>query len=186
MGDLFDLYSFGRWARSHNIMTPKQEIIAGRKDAEWMWSELRAACPKAECIQLWGNHDDRPIRKAIDCYPEIESLIDIHHLWQFPGVRLESESELILDGVCYMHGFRTRLGDHARNNMMSTVCGHSHRGGVAYIPLGNKVIWELNAGYLADRFKKPLQYTKERRFSQWTQGYGEVDEMGPRFIPFSE
>jgi predicted phosphodiesterase len=185
LGDLLDLYSYSRFARSQNIMTPAQEVKRGRKDAELMWKELRQASPKADCFQILGNHDARFAKQVLDKLPEAEHLLKgVYELWKFDGVITSNSDrdELILDGVCYQHGYR-KFGEHARSNGMSTVCGHLHRGGVQYSRLGNKTIWELNAGFCADENSIPMSYSKQRRFSQHTQGCGVIDEYGPRFIP---
>lgn len=184
MGDLYDMFSQGRWARTFDLITPKQEMIEARMMAEEFWRAIRKRAPKAQCYQLIGNHDERPIKKVIEKAPELASLLDIKHLWQFPGVTtMASErEELIIDDILFMHGYRSKLGDHARYNQMNTVCGHSHRGGVVYFPVKGKVIWELNAGYLGDESQVPLQYGKQAR-TNWTMGFAMIDQLGPRFCP---
>ncbi len=187
IGDLLDLFSFSKYPRTLDLMTPKKELYLGKKMAWQMWENLRKASPKAKCFQIWGNHDERPVKKLMSNAPEFESLIDMKSIYDFPKVELTNSErdELIIDGVLYMHGFRSKLGDHAIHNGISTVCGHSHRGGVSYHRLGDKTIWELNAGFIAEEDSVPLSYTKQRRISTWTQGCGYIDELGPRFIPFS-
>lgn len=187
LGDLFDLYSFSRFARSFNVLTPAQEIKKGRRDAEYFWKEMRAAAgPGTQCFQLIGNHDERIAKKAMGLLPEFEQFLEeVQHLWKFDGVKTQDSErdELILDGVCYMHGFR-KFGDHMRHNLMNTVCGHSHLGGAQFMRLGEKTIWELNAGFIANPDCVPMSYSKQARISRHTQGAGWIDEHGPRFIPF--
>lgn len=184
MGDLYDLYSFAKFPRSHNLMTPKDEILRGRELADAFWSSVRKSIPQAELYQLIGNHDSRPFMRAADKFPEVEALLNIAALWQFPGVNTQPDEreELLIGEVVFMHGFRQH-GDHCRHNRRSTVCGHLHRGGVTYERLGDDIIWELNAGHLADVNALPLSYTKQRKFSNWTAGYGVIDALGPRFVP---
>ena len=184
LGDLYDLYSYSRFAKSANIMTPAEECKRGRRDAELFWKEIQQASPRADCYQILGNHDARFSKQVMDKIPEAEHLLKgIQSLWKFDGVdsTTSDRDELILDGVCYMHGYR-KFGDHMRHNGINTVCGHLHKGGVAYSRLGNKTIWELNAGFCADENSIPMSYSKQRRFSQHTQGVGIIDYYGPRFV----
>jgi metallophosphoesterase superfamily enzyme len=186
LGDLYDLYSYSRFARSYNVLTPQQEIKLGRKDAEAFWAEARAAAGRGvECFQIIGNHDERIVKKAMGLLPEMEHLLgEVNHLWRFKGVEVQGSErdELILDGVCYMHGYR-KFGDHVKHNLMSTVCGHLHLGAVSYMRLGQKTLWELNAGYCADESTVPMSYSRQNKFSKHTQGVGLIDSYGPRFIP---
>ena len=185
LGDLYDLYSYSRFARSYNVLTPVQEITKGRKDAAEFWKELQDAAGKGvECFQVLGNHDERLIKKTMGLLPELEHLIaEVNHLWRFDGVETQSSErdELILDGICYMHGYRPH-GRHVTYNLMNTVVGHLHLGGVVYHRLLNKTIWELNAGYIADPKSVPMSYSKQAKISKSTQGVGWIDDHGPRFI----
>jgi hypothetical protein len=106
-------------------------------------------------------------------------------LFEFPGVKTQDSqrAELVLDGIMFMHGYRSKAGDHANHNNLSTVCGHSHRGSVSFLRRGDEVIWELNCGFLGDPSSVPLSYTRQRTVSNWTQGFGVIDKQGPRFIP---
>lgn len=186
IGDAYDMFSFSRFPRSSNYITPKDEIEYGRAILEDLWRRLQKASPKAKCFQLMGNHDSRVLKQIIATLPAAESLLDLRPIFSFKGVEtLPSErDELFINGICFMHGFRSKLGDHAVHNAQSTVCGHSHQGGVVYRRLGDKIIWELNAGYLADANSEALSYTRQRRISNWTLGCGYIDGLGPRFIPF--
>lgn len=186
LGDLFDLYSFSRFARSPNLMTPAQEVRRGRQQAEELWAELRRASgSKVECFQLIGNHDERIAKRAAEAVPELERFLShVAHLWQFDGVTTQPSErhELILDGVVYMHGHR-RHGEHVRYNLMSTVVGHSHVGGVVFHRQRNKTLFELNAGYLGSSSALPMSYGRQKQFSRWTTGVGLIGDDGPRFIP---
>jgi len=153
---------------------------------EEIWERARqAAGPKTLCYQLLGNHDDRLIKRVMDSMPEAERFLDhSRELWRFKGVKTQESSrdELILDGVWYMHGYRQH-GDHVKYNLMSTVVGHLHTGGVVFMRLRGKVLFELNCGHLANERAVPLSYTAQKRHSKWTTGIGVIDGEGPRFIP---
>ena len=194
IGDLFDMFSAGRWARSFDLITPKEEFTQAREMGEEFWRELRKRCPSAQCFQIMGNHDDRPLKQILEKAPELASLLDVRHLWEFEGVTTvhDGRQELVLEGICFMHGFRSKLGDHAKWNQLRTCTGHSHRGGVHYFPVrtlrDGKLIsttaWEMNAGYLGDPTQVPLQYSKQM-LTNWTLGFGIIDGLGPRFCPIN-
>jgi len=185
VGDLFDLYAFSKFPRSLNVMTPAQEIKSGRAMTEELWKEIRQAAGRGvECFQLLGNHDERLVKRVTEALPEIEGIASAG-LWSFKGVQtMESErDELIIDDVLYMHGYR-KHGDHVKYNLMSTVHGHDHLGGVVYLPIKGKILFELSAGYLGNPKSAALSYTKQSRITKWTKGMGWIDDYGPRFIPF--
>lgn len=135
--------------------------------------------------------------------PELESftLQPIRDYFAFDGVEtiLDPTEEFIVrigrgprgagggrsEDVCFMHGHRSKLGDHAAYNEISTVCGHSHQGGVVYRRHRNKIFWELNAGWLGDERQSVFAYGAQRLLKKWTLGYGEIDSRGPRFCPVS-
>lgn len=186
MGDLLDMYSYGRFPRTHCLLTPKEEIAQGRKMAEEFWREIKSASPFSICHQLLGNHDERPAKKLFDKAPEFEPFFNFKSIFLFDEVITQpsAREELVIQDIVFMHGYRSKIGDHAKHNGMNTVCGHLHRGGTVFQRLGNKTIWELNAGFLADVSSIPLSYTQQRKFAQYQKGIGWVDNFGPRFIPF--
>lgn len=190
VGDLFDMFSFSRHPRNPNYITPGAELDAGRKVAEDFWKAVQSAAPKAKCYQLIGNHDDRPYKKALLQAPELVSLIGpaVKNLFAFPNVRIvnESNEELVIDGVVFMHGFRSRLGDHMSFNQRNTVCGHSHRGGTHFERQLGGVMWELNAGFLGNINAPVFRYRAQARIHKTTLGIGIIDERGPRFVPYPE
>lgn len=186
IGDLYDFYSFSRFPRNQNIVTPQEEVLTGQQGAEEMWKAIKKRAPSAVCYQMRGNHCDRPMKRLKEVAPELQCLFKIDDLWKFKGVCtvLDSREELVINGIVFIHGYRSKLGDHAAYTRNKTVCGHSHRGGVIYLPkFGHKeMIWELNAGYVADPAADPLKYSQQK-FNNWTHGFGIIDALGPRFVP---
>jgi predicted phosphodiesterase len=193
LGDLYDLYCFGRWPRDLSFITPAEELTQARAAAEAFWVGMRGIAPKAKCHQILGNHDDRILKMVRTKAPELEAvmnMLDLHSLWRFPGVTttMDGAEELVIDGldggrpVIVMHGHRGKLGDHVSYNLASTVCGHSHRGGVVLRRYRDVSLWELNAGYIADQTSTPLGYGAQK-MSNGVPGFGVVDEYGARFIP---
>lgn len=184
MGDLYDWYAASKYPRSQDVMKPGEEIERGRNLAEWMWRRVREAAPKAKCYQLMGNHDDRPLKRVRELTPALESLMlrSVLDLMTFPYVTtIGTRDPLIIDGVNYEHG-ALKAGQHALDNRMPTVVGHSHVGGVIH----NGKLWELNAGWCGDINAPCFSYVRTRLVAQkTTQGVGAVDGFGPRFIPFT-
>lgn len=116
-----------------------------------------------------GEHEDIPLRI----------------LWEFDGVKTQPDDRtpLELDGIIFAHGWQTRLGSHVHYFAQNCVVGHTHRGGVHYARhRGSTTLWELNAGYIADKDSPAMRYTFST-VSQSVPGYGWVDEHGPRFVP---
>ncbi len=190
LGDLYDLFSFTRFPRTHNLYTPRQELDLGQKDAALFWGSVAHACPRARRIQLWGNHDDRAVKCILSKAPEYEHIVAQHMqtLMRFPGVETVQDSGLVyfIDDVGYHHGYLLRGGAHAESFKHNIVVGHTHRGGVWPVMTEASQLWELNAGYVGDRFAKPLSFAAQRTFSRYTLGLGEIDEAGPRFVPLPQ
>jgi predicted phosphodiesterase len=193
MGDLYDMYSWAKFPRSHLLYNPQQEIEAGRKMAEEMWATIAKMLPHARRIQILGNHDIRPIKKCLEFSPELEPFVQFKQFFQFDGVELvdDPREPFKLGDIWFMHGHLSGLGAHARKYLRNVVCGHTHRGGVVMIPLGEngmdagsgpKVLFECNAGFLGDPLSRPMSYTPTK-INEWTIGFAYIDQWGPRFIP---
>lgn len=183
IGDLYDMFGFSKFP-SRLKMTPADELVEARIAAEDFWKLNQKYSPKAECHQIFGNHDVRPLKRMVEKCPELCDQLDMNHLWEFPGVitHKDPREEVEICEILFMHGYRSKLGDHAKHNMRSTVVGHSHRGGTFYFPIyGGKIIWELNAGYCGDPMSDALKYTPQK-YQHWTPGIGYIDQFGPRFI----
>lgn len=182
MGDLLDQFSFSHYARSHK-MDPDEELKTGRSMAQRMW----AAMPKkAKKFQMMGNHDDRMIKLALKCAPDLVGIVGekIEELYTFPGVTTVEDYEFEVDGIMVQHGHRSKLGDHARYNQCSTVVGHSHRGGVVYLRNRNGTYWELDCGFLGEVNSQAFKYLAQKKVNTTQLGVGLVDSYGPRFIPY--
>jgi len=185
MGDLYDFYSFSRYPRSHNLIKPAEEIKLARDAAEEMWLRLQDLFPSAKCLQLLGNHDLRTQKLLFSKLPEFESILNIAELWKFDGVYTAEcqREEIFIKDICFVHGHYTKPGDHLNYNQMNTVIGHSHRGYTLFHRIKDQILFELNAGCLADLDSKPLAYTSQKKLSKMQNGFGIIDELGPRFIP---
>lgn len=188
MGDAYDMYSWSKFPKSINDFTPMQELKAGRKELEKMWEKIKQEAPRARCYQLKGNHCVRVEKRLIEKAPEFEGLLDLSQYFEFDGVKTMpcDREELLLGDVVFMHGYRSKLGEHARNNNENTACGHSHRGGVFYFRSGDETLFEVNAGCAADLTSKVMSYARQRRFSNMTNGFAFIDKWGPRFISLTQ
>lgn len=187
MGDLLDLFCGSRFARSHDVCTPKEEISEGRAGAVAMWKHIQKIAPQADLYQIRGNHDVRISKRVLDVIPEIEFLVEpqIEELFKFKGVKtiMSTSAELKIDGVVYTHGHYSKIGDHAKYLLKPVVHGHRHRGEVWYQQMNGYLLWELDCGFCADDTAVPLRYTPTKT-NHWTLGCGMIDSMGPRFIPY--
>lgn len=186
MGDLYDLYAHSRFPRSLNLYSPDEEIEQGRKGAEEMWRRLRDACPDAKLYLLTGNHDVRPLKNVLAKAPELEALVrkGLRPYFEFEGVTTVDDYREFLEiqGVFFHHGYLSQAGAHRDYNQRNMVTAHSHKGSVTYRPLAGKTLWELNAGFIGDETSKVMGYMPTK-VTNWTLGFGYIDEHGPRFIP---
>lgn len=186
LGDLFDLYAHSRFPRSLNVYSPNEEIELARKGAEEMWRRLREVCPDAKLYLITGNHDNRPLRNVIAKAPELEALVmaGLKPFFQFDGVQTIDDYRDILEiqGIAFHHGYLSQPGAHRDFNHRNIVTGHTHKGSVTYKPIAGKVLWELNAGFIGDETSKAMSYMPTKA-TNWTLGWGFIDQWGPRFIP---
>jgi len=188
LGDLYDQFSFSKFSRSHDLLTPSEEISEGRECAMNLWTNIRKNCKRTtRLIQLLGNHDDRVAKRIAEKVPEIACLLQSsqNSLFKFPSVEtiLDSRHELMIDGVIYTHGFLAS-GKHVSYFQRSVVHGHTHRGGLYTLEQAGRTLFELDCGFLADRYAVPLRYTPTTT-TRWNLGLGLIDSLGPRFIPLN-
>lgn len=193
IGDLYDNYAFSKYTKVVNYMTPEQELRRGRKLAEKMWTDLHIAVPKAVLYQMMGNHCARIIKRVLERLPALDMRIklkdqtnklhNIDRLFEFPHVTslLDYKAELKLNGITFVHGFKGNIGDHVKYFQNNVVAGHLHRGGIVYHRIKNKTCWEMNCGFLGDEKALPFQYG-ETKTTNWTPGFGIIDDLGPRFV----
>lgn len=190
IGDLYDQYAFSRFSKKNIVLAP-QELEQARAAARDMWSKIRKSCPRASLYQILGNHDIRLVKRAEERLPEAQEFVkkSLMEYYQFEGVRTieDDTEELVIKGIIFIHGYRSKLGDHMLYNRASTVCGHSHTGGVIFKRLKGETLFELNAGFLADAMSTPLRYRMQKNTYGWTLGYGIISEKNgiacPQFIP---
>lgn len=185
-GDAWDMYSHSRFPRSHNVFTPRDEQNQARKMNEEFWDLVKKAAPGAKYFQMMGNHDVRPMKKALQEYPEAEDWIKekLTQLFKYEGVTtiMDPREEMMLGDIAIFHGYRSKLGDHRDYTLYNCINGHTHVGGVVYRRIRGQTLWELNSGLAGDPEAKGLTYTPQK-ITNWTPGFGWVDEWGPRFIP---
>lgn len=185
LGDLYDLFAYSRFARHQDLMTPAEEIAEGREGAVHFWANIHKAAPKAQKIQLKGNHDDRLLRRAMERFPEIYSIVQKAdaELSRFARVRTihDSRDGIFIGGNLYTHGHLTQLGAHMVQLGVNVVHGHTHRGGVVTRNHFGRLLWELDCGFLADEKAIPLCYGPTKHI-QHVKGLGSIDEYGPRFV----
>lgn len=188
VGDLFDYFSQSRFPRNRSVMTAAEEMERGREAAVQFWAAVQKRMPKAACYQLYGNHDERPLKRILESLPDLMPLVapSLRGLHEFDGVTTlpDAKTELVLGGVVYQHGWRSRLGEHASHNGRPTVHGHTHHGGTWFRNDGRGSLWELDAGCLVDLEHEAFDYRIQKKLYGVTVGIGLIDGDGPRFIPF--
>ena len=188
-GDLFDMWSFGRFARSHCYIRPDEEIRLGMQMSKEFWATIRRLAPKAKLVQIRGNHDIRPMRKLLASNaPELEVFFKFDPIFMFDGVttHLDTRENVFIDSIQHTHGHlksgthRAKLGTHVAH-------GHTHKGGMYYSKVNGVWLYELDVGYVGDPKSPALGYTEKKSDSQhWHKGVGLITPWGMQFIPFEE
>lgn len=185
-GDVRDMYSHAKFPRSHNIFTPKEENALGRKLNEQFWERAKKINPKARFFQTMGNHCVRPMKRILEEYPEAEDWLTeaLKKEFSFEGVTTVFNPRdfiLLNEEIAVFHGYKSKLGEHRDQHLMSCITGHTHRPGIVYRRMMNKIIFEANSGFMGNPAAKGLTYTSSK-MNEWVNGFLEGDEFGPRFI----
>lgn len=188
LGDLYDFYSFSKFPRSLNIYTPFDEVKTGFDIAKEMWAKILELSPRSECYQLMGNHDARPFKRVIESFPDGEAFFKFDEQFKFPGVTtIKSDRDYLkINGVIYVHGFKSAPGQHLAHFNDNVVFGHTHRSwviGKSFEPTDSKSYrtkWEFNVGLFGDPNAKALQYTPSKVTHWVLNGVALIDDFGPR------
>ena len=187
-GDAWDMYSFSKYPRSHNIFMPKDEERLAREKNLKFWQEIQKRSPKSKCVQMMGNHDIRALKRALEVLPVAADWIaeKLKELFTFDNVTtiMDPREEFMLrDDIAVFHGYQTRMGAHRDYTLISCFVGHTHKGGTVFRSLANGAqIWECNSGVAGDPESKGLSYTSQK-IHNMTPGFSALDKYGPRFIP---
>lgn len=187
LGDLYDFYAHSKYARSHDLCTPAEEIFEAYEMAKEFWKHIKKIT-KRNCrlIQLAGNHTDRIIKRVLEKYPELLCLVDVSKLFKFDDVEiiLDSRKELEIEGVVYIHGYLTKIGDHCKHILKPVVHAHTHKAGTLFLQTSRGLLWELDCGFIANQEAFPLQYTSTKT-THWVKANGIVDKFGPKICPIT-
>jgi len=186
IGDLYDMFAHSKFPKTFEV-TPDEEMREAADFGQAFWKTIKRLAPRAELIQIMGNHDIRVLKRCEEKYPEIFSFARPvwESLYTFAKVKtyFDPREVVVRDSVAFIHGWKTRLGDHMRHIGMNCVRGHDHKLGVHFERLNGRVLAELDCGYIGDEKSKPLSYTQTKA-DKWHKGYGFWDDYGPRAIPF--
>lgn len=186
-GDAWDMYSHTKFPRSHLQFTAREETQSAQDANKQFWIRIKQIVPNAECIQLMGNHDVRPLKRILEVYPVAEDWIadKLRELFTFEGVRtiMDPREECIINDISIFHGFKSKLGEHRDYVGRSTINGHTHVGGVVFRACSDgRILFEGNSGFAGNPYAKGLTYTPLKT-TNWTPGFLACDKYGPRFIP---
>lgn len=187
LGDMLDLLSFSRFPKVPlHKMSPQDEILEGVQVAAEIWEVLGKKCPNAKRIQLIGNHDNRLTKSIIEKAPEFAAFVDVKKILDFPGVETIGSYKdfIVIDGVAYHHGFKSKPMEHARHFEKSAVVGHTHRSWTQWEPINGRLCFDSSIGYLADPLQEALKY-RETNVHKWVHGFQIIDRGMPKFYPIN-
>lgn len=178
IGDLLDQYVFSKYTRTLRINT-QNDVLRGKHLAEQMWAAIHRYVPRAEKIQIIGNHDVRMAKRVAEKLPELEGILNPLDLYNFKHVdTLKSDRGYVtIDGVVYTHGWLSKSIDHAVHFGKPTVHGHRHKPAIET----RGRLWSMDVGFLADQKQVPLKYT-QNEVTNWGLACGEVENGKPRLI----
>jgi UDP-2,3-diacylglucosamine pyrophosphatase LpxH len=180
VGDQLDLYNWSRYSPSRELYTPGQELKRGMAVLRQFAEALTVAAPRARCFVLNSNHQDRILKRCLELAPAMETLLDHGKLW-IPGFMQVDEMDI--DGVHYMHGFRSKAVDHARFNQQSTVHGHTHGASLQWLKNRRGPYFNLEVGWLGNE-KAPVFSYKQQRLTTWVTALGQVKEGLPVLLTY--
>jgi len=181
LGDELDLYSLSKYPKNVNLLTPAEEYKQGMRAYEEHWSKLQASAPKAKCWEISSNHGDRLRKRLRERAPELESYMAAEP-FGVKGVK-RVKGELLLDGVLYMHGFRSRGVDHARYNQRSTCHGHSHSASLRWIRNDRGAFFNLECGWLGAEDREAFSYNSQA-LTQWVLACGLITSGSPTLLKY--
>lgn len=184
LGDLHDMLSWSKFPTSKHTYNPVEEINLAYEMAQSMWATLKKLVPEAECHQLLGNHDVRPLKRILESFPEGEIFFSIDRYYQFTGVKthLDPRSPLQIGNTLYFHGYRSRSLDHWNDFPgVNVVHGHLHGGSIHHRRFGNKVCFMMDAGFLGQPEAKCFGYMPMKTLSKFN-AFAWKDSNGPRLI----
>ena len=117
VGDLYDRRAYSRFNPSMEPGSPMVEDEQSRRDAVEMWERIQQAAPRAKRYQLWGNHDEFPIKRTWERFPQAEGAVRkwLREQMTFKGVETTKSYRDVVplpDGWAVTHGY-TSNGKHA-------------------------------------------------------------------------
>lgn len=190
LGDLYDNYSFSSYVKSVDFVTPEKEIREARKMAIDLWDKINKLSPKSEKYQLWGNHDQRIIRRLYEKAPEFASLFKdpVQSLYHFNNVtdvgpygselkiRIRTDDVQEYQDIYLLHGVYVGPKSHMTRYGDSVIRAHSHKASINYQGYcSGKKVFELDAGCVVDKDKLAFKYAKT--FDPgWVPGFGYVEK----------
>ena len=186
MGDSMDLFSYSKFSKSSNIIMPKDEVRMARELVESMWCTIRKIVPKAELLQIAGNHDVRPLKLLIDKCPELEPFVGFDTIFKYDGVKTiwDPRETPEFDGVFFTHGHLLHGRHRGKPGMQGHVVhGHDHKLSLTYNNVNGRLLFEMGCGYLGDPSASCFNYTTKKE-TGWNLGIGYISELGPLVIPF--
>lgn len=180
IGDVVDLHSTSRHAKSPELMGPADEYDAAYNEVQ-EWAHALRKWKVDVCV---GNHDARVFRLAALVGIPARALRSYSSLWDTPDWRWHKHYFKI-DKVAYMHGDKACTGQRpalmgASKLHMPVVCGHHHlKVGINYDITG---LFGMDVGCGIDHRSPAFDYCGKTTVIQPPMSCGIVDDGRPHLF----
>lgn len=182
LGDELDFAGSGRYDVDPDGISPGMEFEAGLAKLK-LWYDALAEYKVQVCT---SNHTMRPWKKAHAGGLSTKFLKNVKDLLEAPD-NWSWHDKIIIDDVQYEHGESWSGAQAAlkaaKDNMRSTVIGHVHSyAGIAYLDMGDRLLFGVNSGCLIDDKRYCFNYAKHLK-ARPVLGMTIISLGMPHFIP---
>ena len=159
LGDITDSKAWSKYSKDPDDDSPQTEFDRAEADMK----QLHKMFPKAIC--LIGNHDVRPMSKALEAGLPRQLINSLDKVFAYPGWEWHISNKPFVAHVpdakiAFIHGDESKgtPGQKASKLGMSVVQGHTHQASLEYITTFNHRVFGIECGHVADLESKGMKY----------------------------
>lgn len=181
VGDIIDGKAWSRYPKNPDDENPQLEWDKTEESMEFVQSLF------PEMTILIGNHDVRPMKKALEAGTPKQLIKSIDQIFDYEGWHWHlSNVPYEEDGVCFIHGdeLAGNAWQKAQKMGKSVVQGHDHQGYLHYINTFGKSIFGMSVGCMIDEKAIAFRYAAKNPFRCW-KGFGLMVDGVPSLVPYT-